>query len=111
MLTDTLLAMLENRGDGVRLLGWADKQDAEQVLTRSWSGTTDTPSEGGLDWVMGRHVSLGDPRRAEIVQWWMKGRCWDAMMDGMMLGVRVGEGSSAPIGGVSHIHENKEIPQ
>ena len=61
---------------------------------------------------MGQHVSLGDQRRAEIVQWWMEGRCLGAktQVGGMMLGVRVGEGSSAAIAGVALMHEIEEVP-
>ena len=101
------------RGHGVHVLDVADVLEAAQVLTRSFSGTTDTPSEGGLDWVLGRHVGLEDPRRAEILQWWSRGRCSDAMQHkgGVMLGARVGKGDRAPIVGVAIIHEVEEIQQ
>ena len=45
-------------GDGVHVLDVADVQEAVQVSTRLFSGTTGMPSEGGLDWRWGDMLVL-----------------------------------------------------
>lgn len=104
----------------VRPLGWADMDQAVNVMGRSFAGSATSAPEGSFDWALGPALKeqWDDPRRLRLTSWYTKwclvtalqfggvawGVCDEEDESGALLGVFV-----ALPPGRAHVHNSGEF--